>query len=100
MAEIEFDRVHPLFESKNRIAVMALLAPGDEYDFSALKRELGTTDGNLSSHMAKLVEAGLVAVKKTGAGKASRTAYRITRSGADAWDEYLGFLRSILRRSD
>lgn len=98
MAEIDFDRVHPLFESKNRVAVMALLAPGDEYDFPALKRELGMTDGNLSSHMSKLVGAGLVEVAKTGAGKASRTAYRLTRSGADAWDDYLGFLRSILGR--
>jgi DNA-binding MarR family transcriptional regulator len=86
MPEIDFERV------------MAMLAPGDAYDFPALKRELGLTDGNLSSHMAKLAESGLVAVKKTGAGKASRTVYRITRAGTAAWDDYLDFLRSILAR--
>jgi DNA-binding MarR family transcriptional regulator len=98
MAEIDFDLVHGLFESKNRIAIMATLAPGDEYDFPALKRELGMTDGNLSSHMARLAEAGLVATKKSGAGKASRTVYKITRAGAAAWDDYIDFLRAVIAR--
>ncbi len=99
MAEIDFGLVHELLESKNRIAIMASLAPGDEYDFPALRAGLGMTDGNLSSHMAKLSEAGLVRVRKTGAGKASRTTYRITRAGEEAWDDYLDFLRSLLKEN-
>ncbi len=78
---------------------MAMLAGGDEYDFPALKRELDMTDGNLSSHMAKLIDGGLVDVTKTGRGKASRTVYRITREGSAAWEEYIEFLRDILTKA-
>ena len=78
---------------------MAMLCAGDEYDFPALKRELAITDGNLSSHMAKLITGGLVDVSKTGRGKASRTVYRITSEGRSAWEEYIEFLRQILTRT-
>ncbi len=99
MPDIDFDLVHELLESKNRIAIMAALASGDEYDFPALKSELGLTDGNLSSHMARLAEAGLVAVRKSGAGKASRTVYAITRCGTAAWGDYIDFLRAVIARA-
>jgi DNA-binding HxlR family transcriptional regulator len=97
MDERDLSAVNDLLASKYRLAAMALLAGGDEYDFPALKRELGLTDGNLSSHMGKLEGAGLVSVHKSFAGKKPRTSYRITPAGTHAWDRYLAFLKSLFK---
>lgn len=99
MSERNISLVNDLLSSKWRLSVMAMLSGGDEYDFPALKRELDMTDGNLSSHMAKLIDGGLVGVTKTGRGKASRTVYRITTEGRAAWEEYIEFLREILTKA-
>ena len=47
-----------------RLMLVALLAGVKEADFLWLQRESGLTKGNLSSHLARLEEAGYVAVQK------------------------------------
>lgn len=47
-----------------RLVLVALLYPVEDADFLFLLRESGLTRGNLSSHLAKLEEAGYVAVAK------------------------------------
>lgn len=90
-------KLNDLLSSKYRLAVMRMLAGGDEYGFQALKNELGLTDGNLSSHMAKLEKGGLVKVIKGYDGKKPKTAFRITKKGLSAYRDYLDFLSFILR---
>ncbi len=97
MTKPDLSALNDLLSSKYRLAIMRLLSTGDEYEFTALKNELQLTDGNLSSHMAKLEAGGLISVHKRFTGKKPRTAYLITRSGLDAYRDYLSFLSYILK---
>ena len=57
-----------IHEPASLMIVMILEAAG-EADFLYLQREGGFTQGNLSSHLAKLEEAGYVEIEKKYKGK-------------------------------
>jgi DNA-binding transcriptional ArsR family regulator len=79
-----------------RLQLTALLAAVEEADFLWLQRESGLTKGNLSSHLARLEEAGYVEVRKMFKGKIPLTVLRLTRVGRKAFDDYRKRLRGIL----
>lgn len=79
-----------------RLAIMALLSALESADFLYLLRETGLTKGNLSSHVARLEQAGYVEVEKTYRGKVPRTVYRVTERGRAAFDEYRRSLRPVI----
>jgi DNA-binding transcriptional ArsR family regulator len=79
-----------------RLRLVALLAGVDEADFLWLQRESGLTKGNLSSHLAKLEEAGYVEVRKLFKGKIPLTVLRLTRQGAKAFGDYKKAMRALL----
>jgi DNA-binding MarR family transcriptional regulator len=55
-----------------------------------------TGKGNLSSHLAKLEEAGYVEIEKTYRGKVPQTLLRLTRQGRAAFGEYRRKLNAAL----
>ena len=71
-----------------RLVVLALLSAARSADFLYLLRETGTTRGNLSSHMAKLEQAGYVAVEKKFVDRIPRTLYHLTDAGREAFETY------------
>jgi DNA-binding transcriptional ArsR family regulator len=79
-----------------RLLLVALLAGVKEADFLWLQRESGLTKGNLSSHLARLEEAGYVDVKKTFKGKIPWTVLRLTRGGKSAFDVYKKTMNGLL----
>jgi DNA-binding transcriptional ArsR family regulator len=89
-------RVDRLIHEPARLEIVAWLSVLDEADFLFLLKETGQTRGNLSSHVAKLEEAGYVAVSKTFVGKIPRTVYRLTSSGRKAFDGYKRSLLTVL----
>jgi DNA-binding transcriptional ArsR family regulator len=68
--------------------IVALLAGVKECDFLFLLNETKMNKGNLSSHLARLEEAGYVEIEKTYRGKVPMTLLRLTRKGRTAFDEY------------
>jgi len=54
-----------IIHSRIRLAVISLLTSVRQADFNYLKNTIGTTDGNLSTHLTKLEEAGYISVKKS-----------------------------------
>jgi DNA-binding MarR family transcriptional regulator len=72
--------VHPLA----RLRILTVLRSCNEADFQFLKRVGGLTDGNLSSHLARLEEAGLVQLEKEFKGKKPRTTVSLTDEGRAA----------------
>ena len=52
-----------------------------EADFLYLQSQTELTKGNLSSHLAKLEEAGYVEIEKTYRGKIPMTVCRLTKKG-------------------
>jgi DNA-binding transcriptional ArsR family regulator len=79
-----------------RLMLVALLAGVKEADFLWLQRESGLTKGNLSSHLARLEEAGYIAVQKTFKGKIPLTILRLTATGKAAFDAYKKKMNGLL----
>ena len=79
-----------------RMMIVALLAAVEECDFLYLLSETELNKGNLSSHLAKLEEAGYVEIEKTYRGKVPQTLLRLTPPGRVAFDEYRKGLNAAL----
>jgi DNA-binding transcriptional ArsR family regulator len=78
-----------------RLMIMATLFALDEADFLYLQRECGLTQGNLSSHLAKLEETKYVLIEKTFKGKYPLTICSLTIKGRKAFEEYVGKIRFV-----
>lgn len=82
-----------------RLKIMAALYAAREDDpveFKRLKVLAGATDGNLSTHLSTLENAGYVALQKDFVGKKPRTRAAITSAGAAAFREHRAYLRDII----
>jgi DNA-binding PadR family transcriptional regulator len=66
-------------------------------DFVSLKELAKFTDGNLSSHLSVLEQAGYVSVDKTFEGKKPKTHVWITSKGREAFSRYVEKLEEILK---
>lgn len=81
-----------------RLMVMACLSVVTRADFLYVLRETGLTQGNLSSHLAKLESAGYVSVEKTFVGKVPRTLLQLTEDGREALRAYRDHLVGVLNQ--
>src|SRR5215467_4255623 len=85
-----------LIHEPGRMMIVALLAAVKECDFLYLLRETELNKGNLSSHLAKLEDAGYVEIEKTFRGKVPQTLLRLTSSGRAAFSAYREKLNAAL----
>jgi DNA-binding MarR family transcriptional regulator len=81
----EIDRI---VHEPGRLMVMALLSGVERADFLYLQHETELNKGTLSSHLARLEEAGYVDIEKTYRGKVPQTLLRLTRTGRKAFEQY------------
>lgn len=91
-----YEALDELFASRIRLATMALLAGCEEAEFTYLRDTIGTSDGNLASHLRKLEEAGYVEFRKQFKGRKPSTLYRITDQGREALLVYSRRLAELL----
>jgi DNA-binding MarR family transcriptional regulator len=89
-----------LIHEPARLRLVTLLYVVDEADFVYLSAQTGLTDGNISSHMAKLETAGYVEIDKTFADRKPRTVYRLTKAGRTAVDQYRATIDEMLSGLD
>jgi DNA-binding MarR family transcriptional regulator len=86
--ELTLDR---LIHEPGRLAILTVLSSVQAADFVFLQRTTGLTKGNLSSHLTKLEEAGLVEIQKRFVGKKPNTNVALTPVGKDRiahhWDQ-------------
>ena len=64
--------------------------------FGELKEKVNATDGNLSTHLRKLEDAGYVEIEKRFEGRRPQTRVHLTKDGRAAWLAYLNRMRSLL----
>lgn len=79
-----------------RLVILVQLAFVEEADFLYLLRRTGLTKGNLSSHLAKLEEAGYIRIAKGFVGKVPRTRLALTTRGRSAYTRYRARLAQLL----
>ncbi len=77
-----------LVHEPSRLAILTALASCKSADFLFLQRLTGLSGGNLSSHVSKLEEAGLVSVEKQFIEKRPNTRIEITERGRKAVREH------------
>ena len=76
--ELVLDR---LIHEPGRLAILTVLSSVRAADFVFLQRTTGLTKGNLSSHLTKLEEAGLVRIEKRFVLKKPNTNVELTPEG-------------------
>ncbi len=77
-----------LIHEPTRLAILSALLACQSADFLFLQRITGLTKGNLSSHLAKLEEAGLVEIEKSFIAKKPYTMVRLSGTGREALESY------------
>jgi DNA-binding MarR family transcriptional regulator len=96
VALLDVDR---LVHEPARLAILTVLASAEEVQFKFLEEALGLTRGNLSSHVAKLEEAGYLTVTKAFEDRVPVTSYRITGRGRKALEGYRAAMLQGLGRA-
>lgn len=92
--------VDRLVHEPGRFIILAVLSGVKEADFVFLLDQTGLTKGNLSSHVARLENAGYVEVEKAFVGKIPRTVYRLTKEGAAALGSYRRRMSAVMSALD
>jgi DNA-binding MarR family transcriptional regulator len=93
---LQLDRV---IHEKGRMAIMSLLAASPELSFTEMRETLEMTDGNLTSHIRTLQEAGYVSVTKTYQNNRPLTTCSLTAAGRKAFATYIDLLDQIVRQA-
>lgn len=90
---LNLDRV---IHEKGRLAIMSLLAATPQMAFTDMRETLGMTDGNLTTHLRTLHEAGYVAVTKAYQGGRPLSTYALTADGRRSFAAYIELLAQIV----
>lgn len=96
MPEIDPNTLDDVIHGRVRLSVMAFLSTAGQADFNLLKEKTQSTDGNLSTHLRKLEEAGYVSQHKRFAGRKPQTVVAMTEAGLTAFLNYLAALQALL----
>lgn len=84
----EIASLDKLIHEPARLAILTALSACESADFLFLGRLTGLSKGNLSSHLSKLEQAGLVQIEKQFIGKKPNTLVSLTENGRTAIDKH------------
>jgi len=93
---LQLDRV---IHEKGRLAIMSLLAAAPKLSFTEVRDTLSMTDGNVTTHIRTLQEAGYVSVTNSFEGSRPLTTCALTESGRKAFATYINLLEQIVQRA-
>ena len=92
----QLDRV---IHEKGRMAIMSMLVAAPELSFTDMRDTLEMTDGNLTTHIRTLQQAGYVAVSKSYKKNRPLTTCALTTDGRQAFGEYISLLEKIVEQA-
>ncbi len=93
---LQLDRV---IHERGRLAIMSLLAATTELPFTGIRDALEMTDGNVTTHLRTLQEAGYVAVTKSFQKGRPHTTVALTVTGRKAFQHHVDLLARIVERA-
>ncbi len=82
-----------------RLSILTALSACKTADFLFLQRLTGLSKGNLSSHLSKLEEGGLVTIAKAFEGKISKTTVAMTADGRKQLERHWNDLERIRKQA-
>jgi hypothetical protein len=92
----DYRQIDDVSHSRIRLSAVSVLARCEEAEFTYIRDEVGTTDGNLTTHRKKPEEAGYIAVDKRFVERKPATLYRLTVGGRAALVAYARHLADII----
>ncbi|HZR15928.1 MAG TPA: transcriptional regulator [Verrucomicrobiae bacterium] len=95
-AFLQLDRV---IHEKGRLAIMSMLAASPELSFTEMRDTLKMTDGNLTTHIRTLQEAGYVSITKSFQNNRPLTTCSLTAAGKKAFASYINLLEQIIQQT-
>lgn len=90
------EQLDPLLHSQLRLAIISLLVKHERLDFSYLKKQTGSTAGNLSVQIKKLDDAGYINIKKRFKNNYPQTSCTLTEKGLIAFENYVNAINAYL----
>ena len=93
---LQLDRI---IHERGRLAIMSMLAASQELSFTELRDTLEMTDGNLTTHMRTLQEAGYVSIAKSYRNRRPLTTVSLTAAGRQAFANYVALLEQIVKQA-
>ena len=88
-----------LIHEPARLSIMTALCVVQSGDFTFLQRLTGLSVGNLSNHLTRLEEAGMVQIEKGFVNKRPNTMVSITSQGKQTIDEHWQRLETLRKDS-
>ncbi len=88
--------INNVIHGRLRLGIMAYLSTVSPASFPELLEKTGATNGNLSTHLTKLENAGFIRQDKGYNGKRPQTLVHLTGAGRTAWIKYLDTMRDML----
>jgi DNA-binding MarR family transcriptional regulator len=89
-----------LVHQPTRLELFAYLYRHGESSFTDLREDLDLTEGNLSSHLQRMEDAGAVEVNKEFVDKRPRTTAVLTDDGEEMFEEHVQQLESLIGALD
>jgi DNA-binding MarR family transcriptional regulator len=93
---LNLDRI---IHEKGRLAIMSSLAASPELSFTELRDTLNMTDGNVTTHIRTLQEAGYLSVAKSYQNNRPLTTCTLTAAGRKAFAAYINLLEEIVQQT-
>ena len=96
----DHNAIDDVIHGRLRLGIMAYLSTASPAVFGELRDKVGATDGNLSTHLRKLEEAGYVELEKRFVGRRPQTRVHLTEAGRKAWLVWLERMQSLMRAAE
>jgi len=96
----DHSQIDDVIHGRLRLGIMAYLSSVSPAIFGELRDKVGATDGNLSTHLRKLEEAGYVRQEKRFVGKRPQTRVHLTTNGRKAWLLWISQMQSLMKAAE
>jgi DNA-binding MarR family transcriptional regulator len=100
VSKFDHTEIDDVIHGRLRLGVMAYLSTVSPAPFVELKGKVNATDGNLSTHLSKLEEAGYVRIEKKFERKKPLTLVHLTKDGREAWIGYLSRIQALISAAE
>jgi predicted transcriptional regulator len=92
-----FKKLNPLLHSQLRLAIISFLVSNGNSDFNELKNITNATSGNISVQLKKLEKEKYITITKGFLNNYQHTSIGITKTGIDAFEEYVIAIKQYLK---
>ena len=96
----DYNAIDEVIHRRLRLGIMAYLSAISPATFAEVRDKVGASDGNLSTHLKKLDEAGYVEIEKRFVNRRPQTRLHMTKTGRKAWLVWLEKIDTLIKAAE